>query len=201
MLKFFECNEGEIKNGQNHFVELGCGGTKSDPRHIGVDAIFFPGVNIVGDVFEALEFFADNSIEFLYASHFIEHIENLDALIRLIHKKMINGGVVNFIVPHFSNPYFYSDPTHRLTFGLYTMSYFCRGSIFKRSVPKYNFPQSFELISADLIFKSSRPWYFRHLFKKFIQAIFNSNYFMKEFYEENLSHIFPCYEISFVLKK
>src|SRR6185312_2948084 len=33
------------------------------------------------------------------------------------------GGEFRAVVPHFSNLHFYSDPTHRTFFGLYTFSY------------------------------------------------------------------------------
>ena len=38
------------------------------------------------------------------------------------------------------------------------------------------------------------------LVKKLIGAVFSSTYYMQEFWEENLSSIFPCYEIKFTLR-
>jgi hypothetical protein len=40
-----------------------------------------------------------------------------------IAKDLEQGELIEIIVPHFSNPHYYSDPTHVRFFGLYTMSY------------------------------------------------------------------------------
>jgi hypothetical protein len=52
-----------------------------------------------------------------------------------------------------------------------------------------------EVQDVVLIFKSFRPHYVRHGMKKIIGFLVNSTPFAKEFYEENLCWLFPCYEI------
>jgi len=37
--------------------------------------------------------------------------------------------------------------------------------------------------------------------KKVLQAVFNLNQYMREFYEENCCYLFPCYEIEFLLRR
>ena len=70
------------------------------------------------------------------------------------------------VAPHFSNPYFYSDVTHKSTFGLYTCCYYCISTPLRRKVPTYNRDLKFRLDKVDLIFKSTRPNYGRHAIKK-----------------------------------
>lgn len=182
-------------------VELGCGKNKGKDHFIGIDILDYPCVDIVGDVFEVLKKLPDKSIDKIYTSHFVEHISNLSLLIAELSRVVKVGGEVEIIVPHFSNPHFYSDYTHKAFFGLYTMSYLANDLIFKRKVPDYQKSKMFNLESVNIVFKSSRPFYGRHAFKKILGFIFNLTTYLKEFYEENLCYIFPCYEIKYVLRK
>jgi ubiquinone/menaquinone biosynthesis C-methylase UbiE len=182
-------------------LELGCGKNKKEESFIGIDKLDYPCVDIVGDVFEVLLNFPDDSVDKIYTSHFVEHIPNLAELLIELSRVVKSGGEVEIIAPHFSNPHFYSDYTHTSFFGIYTLSYLSVDSIFKRRVPDYQEKKMFNLVSVDIIFKSNRPFYFRHLFKKTIGLIFNSCSYLKEFYEENLCYIFPCYEVKYVLQK
>lgn len=182
-------------------LELGCGPHKRHPDAIGVDMLDFPGVDLVGDVFEVLRSLPEESVSAVYAYHFFEHVENLQALMLELERVMRPGGRMIVVTPHFSNPYYYSDYTHKTFFGLYTFTYLIHEDLFKRKTPKYGRVLDFQLDAVDLIFKSPRPFYVRWLFKRIGQAVFNLNYYTREFYEENLTGLFPCYEIRFVLYK
>ncbi|MHB1091308.1 methyltransferase domain-containing protein [Thiobacillus sp.] len=182
-------------------LELGCGPDKKLTDAIGIDAINYEGVDIVGDVFDVLSHFPEQSVDSVYSFHFFEHIADLQELLDDIARVLKPGGNLEVVVPHFSNPYFYSDPTHKTFFGLYTFCYYASESLFSRKVPTYQHTIQFDLISVDLVFKSTRPFFIRHGVKKIFGFIFNSVGYMKEFYEENLSHIFPCYEIRYRLRK
>ena len=182
-------------------LELGCGSSKRVPEAIGVDAQDYDCVDIVGDVFAVLRQVPSMSVNAVYSFHFFEHIPDLAGLLDEVARVLKNGGKLEIVVPHFSNPYFYSDYTHRTFFGLYSMSYFASDSLFSRKVPTYGKVISYELVDVDLLFKSPKPFYFRYGFKKFIGALFNLNGYMKELYEENFCYLFPCYEIRYSLKK
>ena len=182
-------------------VELGCGNDKRNISYIGIDILDYPCVDIVGDVFEVLKKIPDQSIDTIYSSHFVEHIDNLSLLIDEIFRVIKIGGQVEIVVPHFSNPHFYSDYTHKSFFGLYTMSYLANDKIFKRKVPDYKKAKMFDLESVDIIFKSNRPFYVRHAVKRILGLFFNSTNYLKELYEENFCYIFPCYEIKYILRK
>lgn len=111
------------------------------------------------------------------------------------------GGKFEVITPHFSNPYFYSDPTHLRFFGLYTMSFFSIDEIHNRGIPDYGNRGNLKLNSVDLIFKSERPRYISYAIKKFIGYFFNFNNFMRELYEEWFCYLFPAYEVRYMLTK
>jgi len=182
-------------------LELGCGSRKKQSNAIGIDLLDSPCVDVVGDVFEVLSCFDKNSVDAVYSYHFAEHIPDLYELMENLERVVKPGGIVEVVVPHFSNPYFYSDPTHKTSFGLYTFCYLVRDSPFQRQVPTYNKYFKFSVENIDLIFKSPRPFYLRYGIKKLMQFIFNSCSYMKELYEENFCYLFPCYEISYRLRR
>ena len=97
--------------------------------------------------------------------------------------------------------YFYSDYTHRGFFGLYSFSYLVSDSIHRRKVPTYGREICFELSQADLVFKSSPPFYVRYAYKQILQVVFNLNRYTRELYEENFCYLFPCYEIRFEMRR
>ncbi len=182
-------------------LELGCGSQKRNPHAIGIDMLDYPGVDIVGDVYEALAAFPSQSVDAVYSYHFVEHVPDVPKLLAELARIVKANGHVEFVAPHFSNPYFYSDPTHRMFFGLYTFCYFASRSPFTRHVPTYGYKPQFGIVKVDLIFKSSLPFVVRYGIKRAIGSLFNSCNYLKELYEENFCYLFPCYEVRYVLQR
>jgi len=189
-------------SGLSHIeLELGCGNRKRNPQAIGVDILDYPDVDIVGDVYEALSAFPSQSVDAVYSYHFVEHVPDVPKLLSELARIVKPNGHVEFVAPHFSNPYFYSDPTHRNHFGLYTFCYFANKSPFSRHVPTYGYKAEFRIAKVDLIFKSARPFIIRYGIKRFIGSFFNSCGYLKELYEENFCYLFPCYEVRYILRR
>lgn len=182
-------------------LELGCGSYKRNKDAVGIDVIDHECVDIVGDVYDVLRKIPGNSVSAVYSYHFFEHVEDIAAIMKELARIIKEDGLLVIVTPHFSNPYYYSDYTHKNKFGLYSFSYLSNDSIFLRKVPDYNKLLKFKLNKVRLVFKSPRPFYFRWGLKKFFQVIFNLNRYMMEFYEENLCYIFPCYEIRYEMTK
>jgi SAM-dependent methyltransferase len=180
-------------------LDLGCGRFKKAGAWIGVDALEAPGVDIVGDVYEVLEALPAASVDRVHSSHFFEHVPDIPRLLTLIRRALKPGGRMDVIVPHFSNAYFYSDPTHRTAFGLYSMSYLVDDHLLRRKVPSYARHEGLELVGVRLHFKS--PLIINVPIRWFWQLVFNSCTFMKEWYEDSWSSSLPCYEIHFVVVK
>lgn len=190
-----------LHNGERLQLELGCGPRKVDPNAIGVDLLDFDGVDLVGDVYVALAAMPAAGISGVYTSHFLEHVPDLPRLIEELGRVMAPGAALTIIVPHFSNPFYYSDPTHRTPFGLYTMAYFCEQTLFSRGVPRYGFKSPLVIEAVKLRFKSYPPRYLRHALKLAIGAMVNSCTFAMEFYEENVCWLVPCYEVHYSLRR
>lgn len=180
-------------------IELGCGPSKH-PDVIGIDAIPVPGVDIVTDLEAGFPFIPDNSVDEIMSVHFMEHITNLDFLIKEIHRVLKPEGVHKVIVPHFSNPHYYSDPTHKKFFGLYTFDYYAsEATKLKRTVPSFYNTCKFNITKRKLVFKSQ--FLMRNLIKKWIYTnLFNASRYMQELYEESFTGNFPCSEIHFEMR-
>lgn len=182
-------------------LEFGCGNRKRDPDSIGIDALDYECVDIVGDVFEVLGFIPNGTVDDVYSSHFVEHVSDVPRLLNELARVLKPGGRLAITVPHFSNPYFYSDISHKASFGLYSMSYFSVDRQLTRKVPSYQRDLLYELHSVRLEFKSSPPFYVRHAVKKLLGLLVNINSFTKELYEEMFCHWFPCYEVQYELHR
>lgn len=180
-------------------IELGVGQKKFDATSIGVDVIDGPACDVVGDAIEVLGSLPDSCVESVYASHFIEHIESVHELLSSLVRVCIKGAKIIIIAPHFSNPFFYNDPTHKATYGLYTFAYYAQSSLFRRTIPSYSRINGLVLIGATIYFSSYPPNYVRHGIKKIAQYVVNSSGWTQEFYEEALCWLFPCYEVKYEL--
>jgi predicted SAM-dependent methyltransferase len=181
-------------------VNLGCGANNTND-YVGIDRLDLPGVAIVTDLENGLSFIPDNSVDEFFSSHFLEHLNNFEPLMKEIHRCLKPEGHANFIVPHFSNPYYYSDYTHKRFFGLYSFDYFGeRNSRYKRQVPDYNPGYSFIVEKRKLIFKSPVFPFYNLIKKHIIQGIFNVSPYMQEIYESFYSNKIHCSEIHFSLK-
>ena len=180
-------------------VELGCGTTKREGV-IGVDRLPLPGVDIVADMEQGLPFFESDSVDAIYSDHFFEHIGNFELLIREIHRVLKKEGTLFLRVPHFSNPYYYSDPTHRRFFGLYTFDYYSDPvHQLRHKVPAFYGNPRFRVIRRKLIFKSD--FLIRSVIKhRIIQPLVNLSDYTRELYEELFCHLLPCQEIYFEIQ-
>jgi len=178
-------------------IELGCG-PNPHPDIIGIDQLQLEGVDFVADLEKGLPFLPDNSVDEIRSRHFLEHIENFKYLMQEIYRVLKPEGRHLAVVPHFSNPHFYSDPTHKRFFGLYSFDYFAASRYqLQRKVPSFYADFQFEVIHRELVFNSQ--FFVRNLFKQVLRRLFNSSNYLQEWYEENLCYLFPCQEIRFVM--
>jgi hypothetical protein len=182
-------------------LDLGCGPTKRGPDYVGVDLLDGTAVDVVGDVFEVLRRIEDERVTEIYSSHLFEHVADLAGLVDELERVLVVSGRLHIVVPHFSNPYYYSDPTHERPFGLYTFSYFAEDPILRRRVPTYGRLLRLRVQSARLGFRSEAQFPFRRKLKAGVSRLVNASAWAKEFYEENLPGLLPCYELEFELVK
>lgn len=182
-------------------LDIGCGSSKCEPEAIGIDIAPGPGVDMVGDALIILKNMEANSVGGIYSSHFLEHHESPAAILKEMVRVVVPGGCLDIRVPHFSDPWFYSDPTHKNQYGLYTFAYYFRNTIFSRQVPSYSLIDGAYIKTIRLKFGSTRPFYIRHGIKKIIQIIVNLSNYTRELYEEVFSRSLSCSEIQVIIQK
>jgi len=187
-----------LNGGKPVIIELGCGPRKKEGR-IGVDAIDLPNVDIVADLEKGLSFLPDKSVDQIHCRSLLEHIENFEDLVAEIVRVLKTEGTAHIFVPHFSNPYYYSDFTHKRFFGLYSFYYFVdHEHQLRRKVPNFYTDIRIRISSQRLIFRSS----FKLLnpIKKLLGWFINLHTRLQEYYEENLCYMLPCHGIEVVFK-
>jgi SAM-dependent methyltransferase len=187
-----------IGKGDRLVIEIGCGRKKKDGR-IGIDVVDLPGVDIVADIEKGLPFLPDGVVDEIHCRSVLEHVDNFEYLIREFTRVLKDNGRAHIFVPHFSNPYFYSDYTHVRPFGLYTFYYFVsEQNQLKRKVPDFYSDIRIRILSLKLKFRSSfkvlNP--IRKIWGRFI----NLHPRIQEYYEENLCFMFPCHGIEIVFE-
>lgn len=182
-------------------LELGCGTKRLHPEAVGVDILDHPEVDVVGDAMAVVESLPDNSVSAVFSNHFLEHIDDPISLVMALGRVVRPGGTVTTVVPYFANQYFYSDPTHRQAWGVYSFSYLADDEMLRRKVPNYFGNRAFELVSVRLIFKSPRPYYVRHAISKAVEKWVNRHSRGVENYEQRWCYAWPCYEVEYVIRR
>ena len=187
----------EIGKRSKVVIELGCG--PNPPQNIiGIDHLPLEGVHFVANLEEGLKAIPDNCVDEVHSRHFLEHIQNFDVLLKDIHRILKPGGKNFVVVPHFANPYYYSDYTHKRFFGLYSFDYFSKPEHqLRRKVPAFYDTVKFRVTHRKIIFKAPE-FPIRNFFKnRILQPVFNLNPFMQELYEGSFCYQFPPQELEF----
>lgn len=163
-----------------------------------LDMIMLPGTDIVANLNENLGLFPDNSVDEIYSRASLEHVSNLIGLMEEIHRICKPNAIISIIVPHFSNAYYYSDPTHVRPFALYTMHYFMDEIDQKgRKVPSYYTSARFTLKCMQIQFYRER------LVDKVLEPVIswfvNMSIGSQDVYERRLCYFFPAWQMQYML--
>lgn len=189
----------ELAEGKAIKIDLGCG-KQARTGFYSVDHLEMDGVDVVADLNKPLNIFPTNCSDYIYSRHVFEHIQEFLPLMREIHRITKPGGTIEIIVPHFSNVYGYSDPTHVGFFGLYSMYYFVspENQPKTRKVPAFYTDTRFQVKSLTIEFYQSG------YIDKFLAPVFsklvNYNIHTQDFYERRLAHLFHAWQIRYILE-
>lgn len=95
-------------------IDIGCGSKKKE-GFIGIDQYAMPGVDKVCKIGKEPLPFEDNSVEEVYSSHFIEHLNSEERVqfYNEIYRVMKVGAKATLIAPHWNSNRAYGDPTHQ----------------------------------------------------------------------------------------
>ena len=185
-----------MTSGAPFVIDLGCG-PKKKPGRIAIDKMDLPHVDIVADIEEGLPFLPDRCVDEIHCRSVLEHVRNFENLMGEMMRVLKTNGKAYVFVPHFSNPYYYSDYTHQRPFGLYSFYYFVETkNQLRRKVPNFYTDIRIDILSVRLVFRS--PFWLSRQLKKAIGFVFNLHYCLMEFYEQHLCYTFPCDGIEIV---
>lgn len=179
-------------------IDVG-GGKSPKPGYFSLDISASVDPDILADIGEPLDQLPTNSVSAIYSRHTLEHIRSLDVFMQEMHRVVCPDGLIEIIVPHFSNAYAFSDPTHVRFFGLYSMYYFSPTSLQpKRKVPNYYYKTTYKVIEIKIEFY--RQTAFDRLLGGALEKVVNSSFSLQEFYERRLAYIYHAWQLRFVLQ-
>ena len=189
----------DLNKGRTIKLELGSGG-KERKGFYALDHLELTGVDIVADLNAPLSSLPDNCVEYLYSRHTLEHVQHLLPLMSEIHRLTKPNGTIEIIVPHFSNVYGYSDPTHVRFFGLYSMYYFVarENQPKTRTVPPFYTKVRFKVNSLKIEFYKSGI--IDTILSRLFTKIVNLNFSCQDFYERRLSSLFHAAQIRYLIQ-
>jgi SAM-dependent methyltransferase len=103
-------------------VDLGCG-KKKQPGFVGIDRFALLGVDIVADMNKGLPL-ADNSVDYLVASHSLEHIDDLLLTMQEIYRVCKHKALVCVVAPYYHTSANMANPFHTQVFNEHTPRFF-----------------------------------------------------------------------------
>ena len=97
-------------------LNLGCN-TDVRPGWLNVDIADYGGNEII-DLNSYPWPFAEDSFDEIWASHIIEHLGNFNEIVNELWRVSKDGAVIEVRVPFFLSTKYYSEPDHRIPFGI-----------------------------------------------------------------------------------
>ncbi|HEX8097913.1 MAG TPA: class I SAM-dependent methyltransferase [Pyrinomonadaceae bacterium] len=179
-------------------LDVGCGRNKY-PGAVGLDFNSRTDADVIHDLGVVPYPFADDEFDEVVSRHVIEHVPDVMAFVSELHRITRPGGRIRIVTPHYSNPDWPTDPTHRNHFNSYSFNCFTRD----RSV--FPFYTDVELKPLRTYVSLANLW--RALGLEFVTNLdqrWPAMRFTRKFWEFYLSFIFRGKELEFefeVVKK
>lgn len=172
-------------------LDVGCGVNKTEGA-IGLDNNPRTGADVIHDLGDIPYPFADNEFDEVVSNHVVEHVPDVIAFITELHRITRPGGRIKLLCPHYTNPDWANDPTHRNHINSYTFNTFIEG----RAVFDFYTEVQLRLVSRHVSLLS--------LWKAIgIQWLVNldqrtpSMRFTRKFWEQYLSYVLRGKELRF----
>lgn len=165
-------------------IDLGCGRSKKK-GYIGVDNIKYDDVDLIVNIEHGLPF-KDDSVQEIYTSHFLEHVNDPKFSLSEIFRVLSFGGKATIIVPHFSNSYSYHW-THKTYWNYFSFDQWFGLTLY--------FDEPVDLIHKKIIFSDK---YFPRPLNQVLEFFAN---WKPGIYEQFISNFIPAWELEFIIKK
>ena len=104
-------------------LDVGCGRNKVAGA-IGIDYNPRTDADVIHDLGNVPYPFDNDEFDEVISRHVIEHVPDVMALISELHRITKPGGRIRIVTPHYTNPDWPTDPTHRNHFNSYSFNCF-----------------------------------------------------------------------------
>jgi len=177
-------------------LNLGCG-KKIRKGYLNVDLKKLPGVDMTMDLNKLPYPFKKGEFEEIYCDNILEHLSDLNGVMKELHRVLKPGGRLVVKVPYFSQVGAFSDPTHKNFFTYYTMDYYC-----KRKKTEHYFDFGFKMRRRRITFLYEYHGGVTKIILFLVYLLPLIVYSISPWlYSWFLSHIFPGSEIHFEMQK
>lgn len=172
-------------------LDVGCGTNKIEGA-IGLDGNPRTNADIIHDLGVVPYPFEDDEFDLVVSNHVAEHVPDLMAFIVELHRITKDGGRIKLLTPHYTNPDWPNDPTHRNHINSYTFNTFLEG----REIFDFYTDVSLKLVNCNV--SVLKLWKFLG-----VELLINldtrwpSMRFTRKFWEHYLSNIMRGKEIRF----
>jgi ubiquinone/menaquinone biosynthesis C-methylase UbiE len=164
-------------------LDVGCGANKYEGA-VGLDNNPKTAADVIHDLGEFPYPFPDNEFDLIIASHIIEHVPDVMAFVTELYRIAKPGARIRIATPHYTNPDWPNDPTHRNHFNSFSFDTFIPGretfdfytEVSLKPVTRYvslaNLWRALGielLVNSDEKFKSMR--FFRRFWEHYLNAV------------------------------
>jgi ubiquinone/menaquinone biosynthesis C-methylase UbiE len=136
--------------------------------------------------------FADQSVSHVVMDNSLEHLTDVIAVMKELHRITAPGGEITIIVPYFRSVWAHVDPTHKHCFTVDTLSYFDVDHPYHQRY-KFCLNAKFRIRERKFNKNIDKSW-FRHLVLIWANRYPNA-------YETYFSHFYPMEDLTIVLER
>lgn len=176
---------------EEKILDVGCGQNKY-PQSIGIDSNPRSHADVIHDLGVVPYPFPADEFDQVVCRHVIEHVPDVMAFMTELHRITKPGGRIQIVTPHYTNPDWATDPTHRNHFNSYSFNCFIPGET------PFPFYTTVELKALRTYVSLANLW--RTLGLEFITNLdqrWRAFRFTRKFWEFYLSTIFRGKELTF----
>lgn len=182
----------DAANAELKVLDVGCGKNKFEGA-VGLDNNPRTDADVIHDLGDVPYPFEDSEFDLVVTRHVIEHVPDAVAFVEELHRITRPGGRIEILTPHYTNPDWANDPTHRNHFNSYSFNSF----IPERQV--FDFYTEARLKPKDIEVSLANLW--RSLGVEFLINLDRRSprlRFIRKFWEHYLSMIIRGKELRFV---
>lgn len=160
-------------------------------KYITLDRVMLPGVDIACDITKGLPF-ENDTIDDIICVHVLEHVQDLEFIMREFHRILKPNGLLKIWVPHCFSPGAFGDSTHVRFFTFETLKQFD-----KTHPVHYYYDFHFKFIKSRI--QLLRRWYKPNILESFLEKAINWRQRQGQLFLKILPY--KEWEIYFELKK